>query len=262
MQNVAFWLSLFGQAPLCFTSDELGCYLVFAVLFPSFSSVLPPLGGPGETRLDWSLDFLEGWTTFMQCGSTQSDCRRVYLILLLLCVFAYLTAELPLIVLYLSLPLRKLLQCLWLLCNSECVCVCVCGCRVVANPAPTYTNYFMFFLKSSCFSWFALCSPKQGFVIKQVSQWCQIWWISLQSDFTDTLISEVRRYIFNKDLFIQVPLSCIGILQFSHIVTNNQHVHFSTSKYIWWITGSCTFALRAVTVWKLAFYLIYVLPID
>lgn len=159
--------------------------------------------------------------------------------------------------------------CLWESCYSVSgccatvnACVCVCGCRVVANPALTYTNYFMFFLKSSCFSWFALCSPKQGFVIKQVSQWCQIWWISLQSDFTDTLISEVRRYIFNKDLFTQVPFSCIGILQFSHTVTNNQHVHFSTSKYIWWITGSCTVALRAVTVWKLAFYLIYVLPID
>lgn len=165
MQNVAFWLSLFGQAPLCVTSDELGCYLVFAVLFPSFSSVLPPLGGPGQTILDWSLDFSEGWTTFMQCGSTQSDCRLVFLILLLLCVFVYLTAELPLIVLYSSLPLRKLLPCLWLLCNSEWVCVC--GCRVVANPAPTYTNYFMFFLKSSCFSWFALCSPKQGFVISR-----------------------------------------------------------------------------------------------
>lgn len=64
--------------------------------------------------------------------------------------------------------------CLWESCYrvSGCCatvneCVCVCGCRVVANPAPTYTNYFMFFLKSSCFSWFALCSPKQGFVISR-----------------------------------------------------------------------------------------------
>lgn len=37
----------------------------------------------------------------------QSACQRVYLILLLLCVFAYLTAELPLTVLYLSSPFEK-----------------------------------------------------------------------------------------------------------------------------------------------------------
>lgn len=162
MQNVAFWLSLFGQAPLCVTSDELGCYLVFAVLFPSFSSVLPPLGGPGQTRLDWSLDFSEGWTTFMQCGSTQSDCRLVFLILLLLCVFVYLTAELPLIVLYSSLPLRKLLPCLWLLCNSEWVCVCLwmqgCG-----KSSTHLYKLFHVFLKVILF--FLICSlqSKAGF---------------------------------------------------------------------------------------------------
>lgn len=73
-------------------------------------------------------------THFLLCGvlakpdwtetRTQNASQRVYVILLLLCVFVYPTAELPLTVLYLSLPLRKLLQYLWMLCNSVCARVC------------------------------------------------------------------------------------------------------------------------------------------
>ena len=136
----------------------------------------PPLWSAGQTRLDWNPHSSGVWTTSLPCGLTQNACQRVFLILLLLCVFAFLTAELPLTVLYLSLPLRKLLQYLWFLCNGEwvngCVCVCVnvcvcgCGCRVLANPAPTWTSYFLFYLNSSYV--FLSCSlqPKPGFYHK------------------------------------------------------------------------------------------------
>lgn len=71
-------------------------------------------------KLNWSetLALLEGELPLC-CLTPLNACQRVYPILLH--VFVYLTAELPLTVLYLSLPLRKLLQYLWLLCNCVCV---------------------------------------------------------------------------------------------------------------------------------------------
>lgn len=135
MQNVAFFI-LFCQTPSCFTSDELGCYLAFVVFFPSFSSVPPPpppVGccWPNQTGLK---PRILARLNPRPCSVAEPKALvSVNPILLLLCVFAYLTAELPLIVLYLSLPLRKLLQCLWLSCNSECVFVAV-GLRLIQEP--------------------------------------------------------------------------------------------------------------------------------
>lgn len=150
--RVAFRHCVFGRAPLCFTSDnQMNQAVAYCLQFSSLhsSSILPPPPPPppwsaGQTRLDWNLDSSGGWTTSPLCGSTQSACQRVYLILLLLCVFAYLTAELPLTVLYLSLPLRKLLQYLWLLCNSERVSV-----RVSVWAIGSGTHLTEFF---SCFT--------------------------------------------------------------------------------------------------------------
>lgn len=119
-----------GSFVLHIQSDDLGCCLLFAVLFPSFlkrttsSSSSSVECWPNQTGLKLGLlGRLNCLPAVWLHSKRLSAC--VYLILLLLCVFAYLTAELPLTVLYLSLPLRKLLQYLWL-CNSECVSVCVC----------------------------------------------------------------------------------------------------------------------------------------
>lgn len=126
----------------------------------------------------------------------QNACQRVYLILLLLCVFAYLTAELPLTVLYLSLPLRKLLQYLWLLCNSVCVwvreserlfvCVLVdAGLWQILHPLD---RNILFCVNSPLFPFLvALCSPYQGFITKQVSP--------IYTDDCDSLLSRVSPHL-------------------------------------------------------------------
>lgn len=109
-----------------------------------------------------------------RCAAELKMLVSVYLILLLLCVFAYLTAELPLTVLYLSLPLRKLLQYLWLLCNSECgyVCECLYVClwmRGSGKSSAHLTELFSVLLKFILFfSFFFSCSlrPKPGFYHK------------------------------------------------------------------------------------------------
>lgn len=177
-----------------------------------------------ETRTPWG-----GRTTSPLCGSTQNACQRVYLILLLLCVFAYLTAELPLTVLYLSLPLRKLLQYLWLLCNSVygflCECDCVC---VFADAGFWQTRHlnelFPVLLQfiQSFFSFVALCSPSQGFITKQVSRCTQIMATVLLSGLADTSSSGLTRWkntmYFNSDFFgkdvphyLQFPLHTVSI---------------------------------------------------
>lgn len=48
------------------------------------------------------------------------------------------------------------------------VCTCACGCRIMANPAPTWPNYFPFLLSSYIFFFFFSCSlqPKPGFYHK------------------------------------------------------------------------------------------------
>lgn len=113
-----------GRAPLCFTfSDQMDQTVACSLRLssPLSSGILPPLLSAGQTRLNPGS--LGGQTASLPRGSTQNAFQRVHLILLL-CVFVYLTAELPLTVSYLSSPLRKLLQYLWFLCNKECVCVC------------------------------------------------------------------------------------------------------------------------------------------
>lgn len=58
--------------------------------------------------------------------------------------FPNLTAELPPIVLYSSLPLRKLLQCLWMLCNDECVFVDAGLCQIQHPPEQPLILLFLF----------------------------------------------------------------------------------------------------------------------
>lgn len=61
---------------------------------------------------------------------------------------AYLTAVLPLTVSYLSLPLRKLLLYLWLLCNSTCMRECLCVCLWMQGFGKFSTHladYFLFY---------------------------------------------------------------------------------------------------------------------
>lgn len=65
MQNVAFDLGYLAR--LHCASHEMNGDVTWSllVLFPSFSSrIPPPLWGPSQTRLEWSPDFSEGWTTF------------------------------------------------------------------------------------------------------------------------------------------------------------------------------------------------------
>lgn len=94
------------------------------VLFPSFPQAYFLHCGV-LAKPDWTHEFgacFGGSAASPAAGLFSKAPVSVYLILLLLCVFAYLTADLALTVLYLSSPLRKLLQYLWLLCNSECAC--------------------------------------------------------------------------------------------------------------------------------------------
>ena len=158
-----------------FISDnQMNWAVAYCLQFCSLHSsckLSPHLWSAGRTRLDWNPGSPGGWTTTSLCGPTQNSCKRVYFILLLLCVFAYLTAELPLTVLYLSLPLRKLLQYLWLLRNCGGVCECLYVCLWMQDygkssthltelfPVFTFILYIFFFFSCSL-------QPKPGFYHK------------------------------------------------------------------------------------------------
>lgn len=133
-----------GRAPLCFTfSDQMDQTVACSLRFssPLSSGILPPLLSAGQTRLNPGS--LGGQTASLPRGSTQNAFQRVHLILLL-CVFVYLTAELPLTVSYLSSPLRKLLQYLWFLCNKECVCARVRVCTQGSGKSSFHLTIFSF----------------------------------------------------------------------------------------------------------------------
>lgn len=125
MQNVSLWtLGLLVPALASLSSGTPDCDWLFAVVL-----FLLCCGVPAKPDLAWSPDFSEGWSTFVLCGSTKSAHRRVYLLLLCACVracvFSQIWQQNCHLFFYSSLPLRKLLQCLWMLCNEECACVCV-----------------------------------------------------------------------------------------------------------------------------------------
>lgn len=207
---------LFGRAPSCFTSaNQTNRAVAYCLQFSSphcraYFFPLLPLWSAGQTRLDWNLHSSGVWTTSLPCGLTQNACQRVFLILLLLCVFAFLTAELPLTVLYLSLPLRKLLQYLWFLCNGEwviewmCVCARVCLWMWMQGSGKSSTHLNKLF---SCFtsihplfSLVAPCSLNQGFITKQVCQCPQMPRVDTVSGGGVTKDGKAS-CIFDKDLF-------------------------------------------------------------
>lgn len=140
-----FGLRLFGQAPLCFTRDEWGCYMVFASSLPLIlkqNSTSSVGSQPNQTGMKPGL---LRRLNHLLCSVAQLKALVGVCILFCCCsvCLAYLTAELPLIVLYLSLPLRKLLQSLGC-CATVSVCVCVC------LWMQGYGNSkFMFFVTSS-----------------------------------------------------------------------------------------------------------------
>lgn len=154
---------------MCFTfSDQMDQTVACSLRLssPLSSGILPPLLSAGQTRLNPGS--LGGQTASLPRGSIQNAFQRVHLILLL-CVFVYLTAELPLTVSYLSSPLRKLLQYLWFLCNKECVCVCGRLWTQGSGKSSFHLTSFSFMkFIPFYFSSVALYSPSQGFITKQV----------------------------------------------------------------------------------------------
>lgn len=159
--------------------QTVACSLRFSS--PLSSGILPPLLSAGQTRLNPGS--LGGQTASLPRGSTQNAFQRVHLILLL-CVFVYLTAELPLTVSYLSSPLRKLLQYLWFLCNKECVCARACVYAGFWQIQFPLDNFLFYEIHPILFSSVALYSPSQGFITKQV--------IHIHTDKWDDGVGKVR----------------------------------------------------------------------
>lgn len=126
----------------------------------------------GQTRLDWNLGSSGGWTASLLCDSTQNACQRVYLILLH--VFVYLTAELPLTVLYFVFAFEKAATVSLVVVQQwVCVCVyvwaCVCACLWVQDYIESNTHRIISSLYlNSYFSFSCSLKPNQGVITKQV----------------------------------------------------------------------------------------------
>jgi len=134
---------------------EPGWCLLLVVLLPSIPQgfllrlVCGLLAKPDWTETPGSA----GWTTSSLCGSSRTACRRVCVCVSFCCCCVCVNCHL-LCCTCLCL-LRKLLQYLWLLCNSECVCVCV---RMwgsgkssshMAELLPVLLKFILFFLRCS-----------------------------------------------------------------------------------------------------------------
>lgn len=136
MQNVAFDLGYLAR--LHRASHEMNGDVTSSLQFSSPHSQAEfhlLCGVPAKPAWNEARTSQKAEPPFMQCGSTQSACRRVYLILLLLCVFGVSDSRTATYCFVPVFAFEKAATVSWLLCNSERVCVC--GCRVMATPTPT-----------------------------------------------------------------------------------------------------------------------------
>lgn len=151
--------------------------------------------------------------------------------------FPSMTAELPPIVLYSSLPLRKLLQCLWMLCNDECVFVDAGLYQIQHPPEQPLIHLFLFFFLYLLFA-------AQSRSVSDVRHW---WMLSL-SDLADNVSSEMTRCIISRP-----PCPELSFLQFSYTLKctfslpNNTVIHLIE----YWLWYFCVKSSN--NVWELLF---------
>lgn len=195
---------------MCFTSDnqmnraDAYC-LQFS--FPSFlkhtsSSSSSSVECWPNTRLDWNPGSSGGRTT-----SSDSKCLSARVshsaAALCVCVSDSRTATYCVVLVFAfekaaTVSLVVVQQWVWV-CVCVSVCMCACGCGVLANPAPTWPNYFLFYLNSSFFFFSCFLQPKAGFYHKAgQSNLHRLWWLSLLSvrwHFEEKLQEKMSSYL-------------------------------------------------------------------